>query len=120
MPQYFFRCNCGWADSAFMTMDESKKRLQCKLCGKIAERDFIAEHMGTVHIPGNWPMESDALGVHPSQRQAAYEHSVRAGCPTQFTKDGCAILTSPGHRRKLAESLGMYDRNAGYSDPRRR
>jgi hypothetical protein len=62
-------------------------------------------------------MKSDALGVQPEQIPEAVEASARAGCPTQFTRDGRAILTGPAHRKALARSLRLHDNNGGYGDP---
>lgn len=87
--------------------------------GRTFHRDFQAECAKT-RPPGNWPMESDALGVAASQVAEAEAESRAMGIPTHFTKDGCAILTSPEHRRRYAEALGYFDRNGGYSDPQRR
>lgn len=58
-----------------------------------------------------WPMKSDALGVHPNQRQHAYDESVRLGVPTQFDRVGRAILTDMQHRRKFSRALGYHDRD---------
>lgn len=86
--------------------------------GKRAYRDYRAEQAGgsTVTEKG-YPMESDAMGVFPRQIKAAGEAALKAGVPTQFTKDGAAILTSKQHRRRFARSIGFHDRNAGYGDP---
>ena len=84
--------------------------------GKTYHRDFQAEHVKT-RPPGNWPMESDSLGVDPSQIKEAEAESIRLGIPTRFTSDGCAVLESPSHRKRLAEAYGYFDRNGGYSDP---
>lgn len=78
------------------------------------------EPEGRVVLRAQWPMKSDALGVHPSQIAEARELSVKFGVPTDFTPDGRAILNDPHHRRQYAESQGFYDRNGGYSDPQRK
>jgi hypothetical protein len=67
-------------------------------------------------ISTSWPMYSDALGVNPDQIDEARAESVRMGVPTDFNKDGQAILESRGHRKKYAEANGMYDRDGGYGD----
>ncbi len=77
------------------------------------------------HAPGGtctgYPYLSDAMGVGATQIKDAYEASVRAGVPTQFVEHGrmagAAEIMSSKHKRDLAHSLEMYDRNAGYSDP---
>ena len=82
-----------------------------------AARDYLAEQGGVRDTPGNWPMESEALGVHPSQIADATEHARSIGIPTEFTPDGLAILRDREHRRRYCEAVGVFDRNAGYGDP---
>lgn len=60
--------------------------------------------------PAGWPMTSEALGVHPAQRQEAYEESRRLGVPTDYDAAGRAVLTDPGHRKRLMHALGFEDR----------
>ena len=81
------------------------------------QRDFQAEHKGTRHAPGNWPMESDAAGVAASQVKEATEHANSIGIPTNFTEEGSAIFTSAQHRKDYCRAIGMHDRNGGYGDP---
>lgn len=76
-----------------------------------------------------WPAEglhSDALGVHPSQSDIAYDHSVRMGVPTDFDREtGCAVFRSRQHRKRYVEELNRelppekqtHDLDGGYSDP---
>jgi hypothetical protein len=84
--------------------------------GKTGRRDFGAEGAKRTP-PGNWPQVCQIDGVHPSQVKEAQAESVRIGAPTQFTRDGHPIFNSPHHRKRYYEGIGMYDRNAGYSDP---
>ncbi|MDO8303434.1 MAG: hypothetical protein Q7T18_09350 [Sedimentisphaerales bacterium] len=88
--------------------------------GTAAFRDLMAEHGGRRHTPGNWPMCSDAAGVAAHQVGEAVAHSRQIGIPTDFTEDGRAIFTSPGHRKRYCEAIGLYDRNGGYGDPQRK
>lgn len=83
------------------------------------QRDYIKEHTGVKHVPGTWPMYSDAAGVHPDQRKEAYEASVKQGCPTNFDALGRAVFTSQKHKKQYCEANGLYDRNGGYGDPQR-
>jgi hypothetical protein len=83
--------------------------------GVIADRDITAEHIKTQEA-SCWPQYSDAIGVHPDQRQAAYEASVREGVPTRYDREGRAILTSRSHRRKLLKAKGLVDHDGGYGD----
>ncbi len=82
----------------------------------LARRDFRAELVNT-RPAANYPMESDAAGVHPDQRVEAEAHSRSIGIPTHFTEDGAAVFTDPKHRKRYCEAIGMYDRNAGPGDP---
>jgi hypothetical protein len=88
--------------------------------GQLGERDVASEVAGHPVTSANYPMVSDAAGVHPDQTQEAYDHSVANGVPTQFTKDGSAVFESAGHRKRYCEAVGLYDRNAGYGDPQRK
>lgn len=64
-----------------------------------------------------WPIHSESMGVHPSQREDLRKHLEECGVPTEVDADGCPILTGPEHRKRVAEARGFYDRNGGYSDP---
>ena len=72
-----------------------------------AQRVFVAGVGGKA----GWPVLSDAMGVHPDQRQEAYEESVALGVPTEYNSKGQAVVTSESHRRKLAKGLQLHDRN---------
>jgi hypothetical protein len=67
-----------------------------------------------------YPMKSDAVGVHPSQRMEAIAESRALGVPTDFTSDGRAVLESAGHRKRYCEALSYFDKDGGYRDPQRR
>lgn len=60
-----------------------------------------------------WPYVSDAMGVHPKQIKAAREQLAKMGVNVSYTPDGGAIVESPLHRKRLAEAMGLHDRN-GY------
>ena len=65
-----------------------------------------------------WPMESYAAGCNPDEVKEQRDHSVKIGVPTDFNpKTGDAIFTSPQHRKRYCEAVGLFDRNAGPSDP---
>lgn len=119
MPTYCYTCEDGHLTERVMHMDEERPNTVPCRCGKVAERDFAAEHGGP-RAAGTWPMFSDAMGVARHQVKEATEHARRIGIPTDFTPDGRAIFTSAAHRKAYCEHLGFYDLNAGYSDPQRR
>lgn len=84
------------------------------------EQGFYAGKRGGGRQMATWPMKSDALGIHPDQIPKATAHFARIGIPTDYTKDGRAIVTGPRHRKMLAEAMGLHDRNGGYGDPQYR
>lgn len=98
----------------FFSMGEAPREIVVD--GRTYARDYQAEGTNT-RPPGNWPLYSDSLGVHPDQRREAMEHAAKNGVPTDFTSDGQAVFESPSHRKKYCEVYGYHDRNAGYSDP---
>lgn len=67
-----------------------------------------------------WPVLSDAAGCNPDHIPETRAALSAAGVPTDFTRDGQAIFTGPKHRRDACRVMGLFDRNAGYSDPQAR
>lgn len=122
MPTYCYkREDNGDRFELTMTIREMSERQddrqRIKLpSGVWATRDYISEDSRRPP-PGNWPMASDAAGVHPDQRKEAQDHSKTIGIPTEFTADGAAVFRSPSHRKRYCEAIGLFDRNAGPSDP---
>lgn len=119
MPNYSYKCEfCKRTMDKFRTVATRNRRFPCG-CGRRMVRDFSAE-MGMVKVtpPGNWPMESTAMGCNPSEVARMEAHSREAGVPTHFNPEtGDAILVSRTHRRQYAEVIGLIDRNAGPGDP---
>lgn len=115
MPIYCYSNTKGAVFEAYYPMGQAPEVMRRK--GVLYRRDFQAEHANT-RPPGNWPMESDALGVNPEQVAEANAHSIAIGVPTEHNPvTGCPILTSPEHRKRYARALGFHDRNGGYGDP---
>jgi len=120
MPAYCFKCECGQRTEAFRSVANRNRAPKCRACRKTMARDLRSEHGGFRNTPGNWPMESDAAGVDVSQVDEAARKMAAAGVPTEFNRDtGAAIFTSRSHRKAACRAMGLYDRNAGYSDPER-
>lgn len=85
--------------------------------GAVWQRDFGAEQGVGSSFSQNWPMRSDACGVHPSDADKAGKASAEMGVPTRFdSKTGQAIFESRNHRAKYMKARGFYDRNGGYAD----
>lgn len=122
MPFYIYTDRqTGEKFELMMTISEMWRRQRrdgsIKHEGRTLHRDLTSEHRGMTSNPGNWPMKSDAAGVHPSQAGAAYSESVKMGVPTQFDpRTGQAIFESRSHRRDFLKAKGMFDRSGGYGD----
>jgi len=122
MPFYvYIDESTGETHEILMTVSEMERRERADGTivheGKTLTRSIVAEHRGVPSNPGNWPMLSDAAGVHPSQCGEAFSASVRDGVPTRFHPEtGQAIFESRSHRRAYLKSRGMYDRSGGYGD----
>lgn len=62
---------------------------------------------------GQWPMMSEAMGVHPKQIGLARKLDKDRGAPpTNYTSDGRPILTSEAHKRAYCKAHGVHDRNS--------
>ncbi|MEE8466611.1 MAG: hypothetical protein V3S68_09055 [Dehalococcoidia bacterium] len=116
MPVYCYTTKQGFTYERVFPMGKAPKTVSTEY--GTAERDIRAEHSGVKHRPGSgWPMESDALGVSPTQVAEAEAEARSLGVPTEYNKQtGCAKLRTRGHRTKLMNVLGYVDRNAGYGD----
>lgn len=85
--------------------------------GAVWERDFGSEQGSGSSYSQNWPMKSDACGVHPSDVDKAGRASAQMGVPTRFDSNtGQAIFENRNHRAKYMKARGFHDRNGGYGD----
>ncbi len=118
MPIYCFICDkCGAYTEQPRLMSDASRPQKCE-CNETMRRCYQAE--APSNTPGNWPMESDAMGVSPTQVVDAEKDAASIGIPTQFNKEtGAAIFTSRKHRKQYCEAKGFFDRNGGFSDPQR-
>jgi len=83
--------------------------------------DYYADRARHGQAPGGhhqacWPMTACMEGINPDSVPAKMEELRAKGCPTEFTRDGSPILTSPAHYKAYCRAEGLYHRNAGYSD----
>jgi hypothetical protein len=63
-------------------------------------------------LVGFKPLHSDALCVHPAQREEAIEDAKGKGVPTEFDLEGRPVFTSSRHFRDYARRYGF--RHKGY------
>lgn len=75
---------------------------------------------GLAPSTGVFFMKSSAMGINPDQKVDAMKADAELGCPIEYAEDGDAIFRSKKQFQTYAESHGFFDRNAGYSGPKRR
>lgn len=64
-------------------------------------------------FPGNWPMHSDAMEVHPKQLELAKKLDRQRGAPpTEYDSLNRPIWTSEAHKRKYIRAHGVHDNNS--------
>lgn len=99
-------------------MSEFAKTIECEKCGKLMGIDPAAQQSKTPRA-SCWPMESDAMGVHPTQAKEYSDYLKKKGVPTEINSDGNPVLTSRHHRKLVCAATDTYDRNAGFGDQSR-
>jgi len=114
---YCFECeHCGHRAELNRPAKDYKKKARCPECKKLMRRNIAIEGAGQGAANDNYPMESDAAGVHPDQIKETMAFDRAHGVPTEYKPSGNPVFTSRGHRRAYCEAHGLYDRNAGYGD----
>ena len=121
MPAYQFLTSDNEVVELHMTISEHGKRVKNDTIilddGRTAKTDWSAYSFIST-VPANFPMVSTAAGVHPAQIKEHMDHLRKMGCgQVNHTRDGDVIFEDKSQRRKVCEALGLYDRNAGPSDP---
>lgn len=121
MPMYEFVKPSGEVVAMSLSFAEFDKRVKD---GKIKLDDGETasyswdQHKLTSTVPANYPMVCTAAGVHPGQIKEHMEHLRKMGCgQVNHTKDGDLIFEDKKQRKRVCEALGLFDRNAGPSDP---
>ncbi len=118
MPIYCYRRPGGEIIERAFPMGEAPQSVCVNGC--VAERDFQAEHSSVKELrgtaPGGWPMESNALALHPDQVPEQARRAREAGVPTDF-KAGRPVLTDRSHRKRYCKFVGVRDNDGGYGDP---
>lgn len=114
MPIYCYQTNDGRVIERMFRPGEAPDTISDGNGGK-AER-YICGELPSLHIsnkPG-WPITCFGSGVQASQAGELREHLEKSGVPTEVTKDGDPVYTSPSHRRKALKARGLHDKNSFY------
>jgi len=79
----------------------------------VAEQESHAPSLGAIeHCPTDWPILSDAAGVHPEQIDEMKGYLAGEGVETRFTPDGRCVMENREHRRKVLKAMNLHDRNS--------
>lgn len=113
---YCYACKCGYKLEKKCSISEFQEFIKCTECGGLMGINIAAQQQGVKDTASNWPMASDALGVHPDQAKEYSDYLRSKGVPTEINSDGNPVLTSQRHRKNVCAATQMYDRNAGYGD----
>lgn len=110
---------CGTFEAFVKNGKKNRDFHPCPHCKEKAQRDLTAEHGGFRHKPGNWPLHSEALAVHPEQRIEAMKVAEKYKCPTDYDTLGRPVFLNAAHRVDFCRKVrpDVFCRNAGYSDP---
>jgi len=122
MPTYCFKVGNAVVEETMSIRELETRRLpggRYRLRGGRKGRMVFSPPGG--FRPNCWPMKSWAMSVNPNYIKEAMAKDQRLGVKAEYDKrTGDAIFTSPRHRKEYCEAHGFFDRNGGYSDPRRR
>ncbi len=64
-----------------------------------------------MRIHAKWPFVSLGLSVHPKDALDHREYTKKMGCHTEFKANGGAVMTGPGHRKRVLAAYSMVDRD---------
>ena len=121
MPMYEFTKESGEVVPLMLSFAEFDKRVKD---GKITLDDGTTasyswdQHKLMSSMPSTYPMISYSAGVAPQQIKEHVEHLRKMGCGfVEHTKNGDVVFQDKAQRKRVCEALGLFDRNAGPSDP---
>ena len=121
MPTYEFKTDDGEIVELFMPFSEHDRRVKdgvIKLDDGRMAKTYFNPRAGISTVPANYPMVSSAAGVHPGQIKEHMDHLRKAGGgEVEHTRDGDVVFQDARQRKKVCETLGLFDRNGGYGDP---
>ena len=101
----------------YLSYKEVPEKIKRK--GRVFVRSVAAEIAGqTGNSADTWPLESTAMGVHPSQVDEYEAYCEKVGLNTKYNrKNSRAIFRDQAHRKAHCEHFGATDLDGGYNDP---
>ena len=110
MPTYCFTTKGGVTVERQFPRGEAPESVRAG--GKVAGRDFRAEHVKTSPTVG-WPMQPCVgSGVNAADAGKLRKFLKDRGCPTEVTRDGDPVYRNKSHRDKALKLRGLHDKNS--------
>ena len=110
MPTYVYTTKAGVTVERHFPRGEAPESVRVK--GKIARRDFRAEHVKVPATTG-WPMEPCVgSGVNAADAGKLRKFFKDRNCPTEVTRDGDPVYRSKAHRDRALKLRGLHDKNS--------
>lgn len=86
---------------------------------RVTKEEYEAVHPPRKWEPGpartqgttTWPLESQALAVHPEQVHEANERAKRHGIAAEYREDGTCVIADATARRRLLKLEGLVDKD---------
>lgn len=109
--------------SATVKFGRDGKKLYFLGTSEVTKKEFDAafpdKEIGVpldAHLPGCWPMRSEALACDPTQAQEMNERNRKHGIAARYERDGTCVIDSRKDRAKLNKLEGFFDKGGGYGD----
>lgn len=102
MPTYGYKCvECGTESEDFALISNRKETVPCLKCGKESPRHFGSSQVG--HKDN--PRRSLAMGVHPSQIQAA----MKKWPGSQYDSSGALLIANRAEKKLRMRQRGYTE-----------
>lgn len=102
MPLYTYLCpNCREFMEEFVTMSQHKDEVKCTNCGGMAPQTL----MGSIVTHKDSPRVSQAMGVHPSQIEAA----AKKWPGSKYLADGSLLIANRTEKKQRMKERGLVE-----------
>jgi putative FmdB family regulatory protein len=103
MPRYEYQCECGEVMEDFSCIADRKSEVKCEACGKMAPRHFGSSLVGHKDSPRT----SRAMGVHPSQIEAA----MKRWPGSRYDANGNLLIANRAEKKARMRQRGFIEYN---------
>lgn len=102
-----------WVETPVFLIDGkpvSKKKFDATIKPPPVVRRFRTQRAAKSRAKACWPIISDALAVHPIDREAAEADAKKKGVPTEFQADGRPVIRNSVHQKAYIKAYGFFNR----------